>query len=116
MKRLFGFLLAGALLSGCQTQRSLYHWGNYEAVAYLSYSKPDKATLEMQLEKLQEDVAKAQASAAHPGLHAQLGYVYFQLGRVDDAIGQFGIEKTLFPESSVFMDRMIEKAKGGSAK
>lgn len=100
------------LFSGCQTSRPLYHWGTYETIAYLSYSKPDKATLELQLEKLQKDVANSTKVAAHPGLHAQLGYVYFQLGRVDEAVKHFETEKTLFPEAAVFMDRMIEKARG----
>ncbi len=110
--------LAVLLLSGCQTVRPLYYWGNYENLLYLSYAKPDKAALQVQLEKLEEDVNKSAAtsSAAHPGLHAQLGYVYFQLGRVDDAAREFEREKTLFPESTPFMDRMIAKAKGAPTK
>jgi len=108
-------LLAGALLlAGCQTQRPLYYWGNYETIGYLAYSKPEKATLETQREKLEEDLQKAKVRnlAVHPGLHAQLGYVYFQLGRTDDAVREFIAEKTLFPESASLMDRMIEKARG----
>lgn len=102
-------------LCGCQTARPLYHWGSYETIAYLSYSKPDKATLELQLEKLQADVAAAASHAPHPGLHAQLGYVYFQLNQVDDAVKQFELEKANFPEATAFMDRMIERALGGPA-
>lgn len=118
MKRLL--LLAGCVLTfvGCQSQRQLYYWGNYEAVNYLGYSKPEKATLEIQREKLEEDVEKAKGHnlAAHPGLHAQLGYIYYQLGRFDEAIRAFTAEKTQFPESTTFMDRMIEKTKGDSTK
>lgn len=114
MKPCFWLAAVGLLLGGCQTARPLYHWGNYEKVMYLSYAKPEKATLEVQREKLEEDVQQAAGrnAAVHPGLHAQLGYVYFQLGRVDDALKEFNTEKALFPESAVFMDRMIEKAKG----
>lgn len=106
--------LAALFLSGCNTARPLYYWGSYETIAYLGYAKPDKATLLLQQEKLEADVQACTGGypGAHPGLHAQLGYVYFQLGRVDDAVRQFQAEKTLFPESSQFMDRMIEKAKG----
>jgi len=107
---------AGALLlalCGCQTKHYLYYWGNYESVAYLSYVKPAQATLQIQLEKLEEDVNKTAAGKghAHPGLHAQLGYVYYQLGRTDDAVREFQAEKTLFPESAVFMDRLMGKVK-----
>lgn len=105
--------LAALLLAGCQTARPLYHWGSYETVAYLSYAQPEKAPLALQLEKLQKDVADSSKLAAHPGLHAQLGYVYFQLGRVDEAVKEFEAEKALFPESATFMDRMIARAKGG---
>lgn len=112
MKNVPWLLLVTLLVSGCQTKRSLYYWGNYETIAYLSYAKPDKATLELQREKLEEDAAESAKLRANPGLHAQLGYVYFQLGRVDEAIREFQAEKALFPESTTFMDRMIEKAKG----
>jgi|APLak6261663543_1056040.scaffolds.fasta_scaffold00324_11 hypothetical protein len=106
------------LLTGCQTARPLYYWGNYENINYLAYAKPDKATLDVQREKLEEDLQKAAGNSltANPGLHAQLGYVYFQLGRVDDAIKEFTAEKSLFPEAATFMDRMIEKAQGTAAK
>lgn len=119
MRLLSCLLLAGVLLlAGCQTARPLYYWGNYENVTYLGYSKPDKVPLQMQREKLQEDVDKAAAhhSAAHPGLHAQLGYVLYQLGQVADAVREFEAEKSLFPESAPFMERMIARANGGPAK
>lgn len=118
MKRLLALVGCTLALTGCQTQRSLYYWGNYETINYLAYSKPEKAPLETQREKLTEDLEKAKGSnlAVHPGLHAQLGYVYYQLGRFDEAVREFTAEKTLFPESTTFMDRMIEKAKGGSSK
>lgn len=112
--------LAGALLllAGCQTQRPLYYWGNYENLTYLTYAKPAKATLEVQREQLEEDLQKAQGDnlTPNPGLHAQLGYVYFQLGHPDDAVNEFMKEKALFPESATFMDGMIEKIKGAAAK
>lgn len=118
MKRLLSVIPALLLFAGCQVNRPLYYWGSYESMAYLSYAKPEKATLQMQLEKLEEDVAKASASTAtaHPGLHAQLGYVYYQLGRVEDAMKEFEAEKKLFPESATFMDRMMGKTKGEPAK
>ncbi len=118
MKRFLWLLPTLLILAGCQANRPLYYWGSYENLAYLGYSKPEKATLDVQLEKLEQDVAKAAASTsgAHPGLHAQLGYVYFQLGRIEDAVKQFEVEKQLFPESNVFMDRMIAKAQGAPAK
>jgi hypothetical protein len=118
MKRFILLVGCALAVAGCQTQRPLYYWGNYEAIGYLGYSKPGKVPLEMQREKHEEDIEKAKGHnlAANPGLHAQLGYVYYQLNRPDDAIREFTAEKLLFPESAVFMDRMIEKTKGGPSK
>ncbi len=109
-----GVLLAAALavlLTGCQTTRPLYYWGHYESAIYQDYAKPGKATPEAEAKLLEEDLQKAAAAnlAAHPGLHAHLGYLYFQLGRPDQARREFEAEKALFPESAPFMDRMLAK-------
>lgn len=104
-------LAAGFLLAGCQTARPLYFWGQYEPLIYQSYTAPEKAPPEMQVEKLKADLEKARAAnlPAHPGLHAHLGYLYYQLGKFDEAQEQFEAEKRLFPESSVFIDQMLKQ-------
>lgn len=105
------------LFSGCQTVQPLYYWGSYEPLIYLSYVKPDKATPEIQIAKLEEDIQKAAAKdqLVSPGLHAQLGYAYLQLGQTDKAAAEFEKERYLFPESAPFMDRMLAKLKAPAA-
>lgn len=105
----FGILL----LAGCQTPRPLYYWGHYEALTYAGYVKPDKASAEMQIPLLEEDVEKAAAAnlPVHPGLHAHLGMLYAGVGRADDARTQFALEKSLFPESTTLMDRLLNPGK-----
>src|SRR5438034_3879598 len=80
---------------------------------YVSYAQPGKVSPEMQVEKLEEDYQKARANnkRMHPGFHAHLGYLYFQLGKVDQALQEFATEKAEFPESTVFMDRLISNLK-----
>ena len=46
-----------------------------------------------------------------PGWHAQLGYAYFQLGKLDQAKQEFEAEKAAFPQSAVFMDRLSANLK-----
>ena len=113
MARLALGLILLVLLPGCQTQRSLFYWGHYEALIYQAYVAPAKAPTGLQIEKLQEDVVRAAAAnlTVHPGLHAHLGYLYYQSGQTDLARKEFETEKTLFPESAVFMDRMLQPAK-----
>lgn len=101
------------LLAGCQAARPLYYWGQYEGLAYQSYKAPEKASPEIQVEKLKEDLQKAAAAnlPPHPGLHAHLGYLYYQLGKYAEAEKEFQAEKTLFPESTALMDRMLKQPK-----
>ncbi|MBI5774008.1 MAG: DUF4810 domain-containing protein [Verrucomicrobia bacterium] len=110
MKKLGGLLCLGALVlfTGCATP-TIYSWGRYEGLVYTMYAAPDKATAEMQVIKMEEDFQKARAKnkPVHPGFHAHLGYLYFQLGKADEARRAFETEKANFPESAVLMDRML---------
>lgn len=114
MKRILlstGSVLALLVMAGCQTARPLYYWGNYEGSLYQAYSAPQKTSPEEQIAKLQEDLAKGAATGlkANPGLHAQLGYLFLQVGNAEGARKEFEAEKALFPESSPLMDRLLRK-------
>lgn len=100
------------LLTGCASQ-TLYTWGHYEDLIYASYAAPGKVSPEMQVEKLEQDYQKARAENKRvpPGFHAHLGYLYFQLGKLDQAQQEFETEKANFPESAVFMDRLLANLK-----
>ena len=101
-------LLALALLSGCASP-TLYSWGHYEAVVYATYAKPGAVPPERQIELLEQDYQKARSEnkAVPPGFHAHLGYLYYQIGKLDEARRSFETEKAAFPESAVFMDRLL---------
>ncbi len=118
MQRLFPLGLVALLLAGCQTARPLYFWGSYEPLMYNCYKSPDKAGPAEQVARLKADLARAAAEnlPPNPGLHAQLGVAYVQLGNIEAAIGEFEAEKALFPESASFMDRLLAQLKGAPAK
>lgn len=101
-----------ALLTGC-AKPTLYYWGQYEELIYVTYTAPGKAATEMQIEKLEQDYQKARAANKRvpPGFHAYLGYLYFQLGKVDAARQELETEKAEFPESAVFVDRLLTNLK-----
>jgi hypothetical protein len=101
-------------LVGCAAQKqSLYQWGDYEKQVYALYNDPGKSPVEEQIAKLEEDYQKARSAnkAVPPGFHAHLGYLYFQIGKSDQAVQSFQTEKLLFPESAVYMNLMLPKAK-----
>lgn len=101
-----------ALLAGCQAP-TIYSWGHYENLIYATYAEPGKVPPETQIAKLEEDYQKARASNKRmgPGFHAQLGYLYYQTGKLDQARQEFATEKAEFPESAVFMARLESNLK-----
>lgn len=102
------------LLTGCANQhQSLYQWGSYESQIYALYSDANKVSPEEQILKLESDYQKAQSAnkSVPPGYHAHLGFLYFQTGKTDQALQSLQAEKALFPESGVYMDRLIARIK-----
>ena len=108
MTRAGFWLLVPALLTGCAAPTH-YTWGHYQSLVYATYAAPDKWPPERQIELLEQDYqqARAQNKPVPPGFHAYLGYLYFQLGRMDQARQEFETEKAQFPESAVLMDRLL---------
>jgi len=115
MDRYRAAILAGLVLltGGCSTPKTIYYWGHYQNLIYESYAAPGKIPPESQVEQLEADYQKARSlnQPVPPGFHAYLGYLYFQLGKLDQAKQEFETEKNLFPESAVFMDRMLANLK-----
>jgi hypothetical protein len=98
--------------AGCANRRQpLYSWGQYEDLIYASYAKPGAVPPEAQVEKLEADYQRARSENLRmpPGWHAHLGYLYFELGKADQARQEFETEKASFPESAVFMNRLLAK-------
>ena len=98
----------GSLLLGCATP-TLYSWGHYEEQIYVSRMTPGATSTEAQVAELEQDYQKARAENKRmpPGFHAHLGYMYVQLGKLDQARRELETEKTEFPESAVLVDRLL---------
>ena len=101
----------GILLPGCST--TLYSWGRYEQRIYASHVAPGTMSLEAQAAEFERDGEKARAERKRmpPGFHAQLGYLYVQLGKLDQARRELEAERAEFPESAVFVDRVLASLK-----
>lgn len=121
MKNLFLLCLGGLTLVGCATQQSaLYSWGSYPEQTYLMYSQPQKAPPSLQIQKLEAEIEKSRAKnlAVPPGLYAHLGLMYSEENNLIKATEYFQLERQTYPESTVLMDRLLQKmgAKKGAAK
>jgi hypothetical protein len=114
MNRLLAFALLAGALGGCVHSRDpLYSWGDYEDVVYGSYASPDKFPPQAQVGILEQNYQEARADNRRmpPGWHAHLGYLYYQLGKADQARQELMTEKAQFPESAVLMDRLLVNLK-----
>lgn len=105
-----------ALATGCASQKGLYQWGGYDSALYSSYKNPETvAGLQTNLEQHIAAMEKTQQRVA-PGLYAELGSVYLQSGRNQDAIAQYRKERALWPESRTLMDALIQTLENRSKK
>jgi len=110
----------GFVMSGCGAQpKPLYTYGNYSESYYSS--KKDVGTntaLELQksIEYAIENANESRSGRVAPGMYANLGYIYLKSGKTDKAIESFNKEKSIYPESAHFMDRMIKKIEVAEGK
>jgi hypothetical protein len=106
--RAAGALVVLCALAGCGA-RPLYHWGSYEALVYDMYANPGKADPTVQIERLSHDVSQATSEGLRvpPGVHLHLGYMYFLTGNLISARAELEVEHRLYPESAVFVERLL---------
>ncbi len=117
---LLSIATVGFLMSGCSSQpKPLYNYGEYSESYYHAKKElsPDSA-LELQkaIEYSIENATDSRSARVAPGMYANLGYIYLKGGKTDKAIESFIKEKTIYPESAHFMDRMIKKIEVAEGK
>ena len=102
-------------LTGCVTNQQRYGWGTYDPSLYAYYKDPAKAgDLADSLVAIMS-TADSHHALVPPGIYAEYGYLQLQLGKGEVAVHYFGLEETHWPESKVFMDRMIKVASSQAA-
>ena len=102
--------IAFLMLSGCAKQKTIYNWGDYQQQVYQHF-KTEGNSPEEQITALEQGLQKARAKgeSVPPGYHAHLGMLYAKAGRQDQVIQSLETEKTLFPESSGYIDFLLNK-------
>jgi hypothetical protein len=98
------------LAAGCATQHQRYDWGDYDPSLYGYYKNPAKVgELSASLAAV-IDAAGTDRATVPPGIYAEYGYLQLQQGKNQAAVDLFKQEESHWPESKVFMDRMIKVA------
>ena len=114
-------IIAGLALLLCgyagPQQKSLYGWDNYQDQLY-DHFKTDGNGKEQQIAALEENLQKirSRGEAVPPGYHAHLGLLYAAIGKEDQLVQELQTEKSLFPESTPYMDFLMRNYKKGVTK
>lgn len=104
--------IAALVLSGCASkQTTLYHWDNYEPQVY-NYFKGEAPDAQILILEKQLGEANDKKLVVPPGFYAHLGLLYEKVGRSNDMLAMLDKEKKLYPESSVYIDNILNGFKG----
>ncbi len=102
------------VLQGCvSAQKPYYYYGTYSQ-SQLAYVKaPSDETLKLKITSIEDIIAKAEEGSTSkrvpPGVYADLAYLMALSGKNKDAVTFFNKEKEIYPESVVYIDKMLNK-------
>ncbi|SEP38648.1 hypothetical protein SAMN05216316_2722 [Nitrosovibrio sp. Nv6] len=108
------FGIMATALAGCAGP-SIYHWGDLESGLHNRYVTQDHGQADVYLLETIR-TAEQQKLKVPPGAYADYGFILFKRGDREGAIASFEKEKLLFPESSAFMTKLIERVKQKEAE
>lgn len=106
---LFAFLL---LLTSCGTSSpGLYSWYGYENRAYQHMKKQTPKSADQLMASYSSMINSQQGTrqAVPPGIYAEKGYMLVKKGKVEEGIPLLKKEMELYPESEVFISRIIKQ-------
>ncbi|MEQ1602541.1 MAG: DUF4810 domain-containing protein [Methylophilaceae bacterium] len=99
-------------ISGCATS-PMYYWGNYSSTLYHYRKDASDEALNKHMAQLNAivNVSKERHLRVPPGVYCELGYLNAKQGNNKQALELFILEKTTYPESTHFVDRLAESIK-----
>lgn len=106
--KILAVVLPIVFLTGCV--EPLFHWGKYEDSLVERYVDNDTTQTEVHLRELITEAESTQKRVP-PGIYADYGFMFYKRGDKSSAINYFEKEKKLYPESSFFMAKLIERIK-----
>ncbi|MFT5041836.1 MAG: hypothetical protein ACI8TX_002815 [Hyphomicrobiaceae bacterium] len=110
-----GLFFLVVVASGCAPQRSpLYSWGDYQEILYSTWVAPGTSDPVAASVRLAATIERIQVTGGRvgPGMHAHLGWLYWQQGLEAEARAELSTESTLFPESTKLIDDMLARMNG----
>ncbi len=114
MKNIIICLFFLSLLPSCAPQ-PLFYWGDYSETLYDYKKNPDEKTLDAHKKSLQDivDQSSKMDKRVPPGVYAEYGYILLKEGKDQDGLVYLDKEQALYPESTVFIQRIKDEMQRG---
>ena len=112
-KNVIFLLVATTLMFGGCVSTQMYYWGNYSKTLYHYRKDANDEAQGKHMAELEAIVkgSKERNLRVPPGVYCELGYMYAKKGNNKQAMELFALEKSTYPESTHFVDRLAEKIK-----
>ncbi|MGO9613070.1 MAG: DUF4810 domain-containing protein [Dissulfurispiraceae bacterium] len=101
------------LLSACAHQEHIdYAWGSYSKTLYAYKKDPCNEKMQAHKDMLLKIISdsKERSIRVPPGVYAEYGYILLKEGRTAEGVQYLQLEAQTYPESQVFMQRLITQA------
>ena len=108
---------AAILATGCankaNTVKPMYDYGEYSETFYTMKRDVGENSMNEWKVTLEDVIQRSgeQSLRVPPGVYANLGYLYLKVNDSRAAISYFELEKSIYPESVIFMNNLISKVK-----
>lgn len=102
---------------GQQVQPPLYSWGNYvNTSTEYGMNGHKKEVLEKHVQELSKIISESESKDKRvaPGIYAEYAQILFETAKKEEAKKYFLLEKNTYPESTVFIDRVMIKLYGAT--
>ena len=98
------------LLSACAAN-DMYYWGSYENTLYNYTKEPSEGSLSKHKSELEKIITKGSTGkkGIPPGIYFELAVIEAKAGNNARSLELFNMEKTLFPEATVYVDNAIKQ-------
>lgn len=110
MNKLFVLLIPVTLLASCTSTKSLYSWSKYDISSYDYLKNNDEKSSQELIKNYQVIIAKQKGlrQVVPPGIYADYGFILLQSGKNEEGNAMLEKEIALYPESKIFIDRIIK--------
>ena len=110
MIKILFLLIPVSLLASCASNKPLYSWSKYDISSYNYLRNNDEKSTQAFIKTFEAIIVKQKGTrkVVPPGIYADYGFVLLQSGKTEEGNAMLEKEIALYPESKIFIDRIIK--------